>query len=483
VEKLKFEFPDTGEGVTEGQFLEWKVSEGDEIEEDQVVGEAETDKAVVEIPAPADGVVKSLKVSPGDTVKVGQVIMELETGDSETNSGTAGSEDSGENKTSEEDKSGNSGSGEESAEVSSGNNSEDILALPKVRKLAEEKNVDLASIRTGKRITEKEVREAAGEEEFEKSGDNVEASPGEESEESPDQSVNVSKDVDATPAVRKLAREEKVDISQVDGTGRGGKITKQDILDFKDSEQEGKEESDDGQEKVKQDGEVERVEINGVKRKTGEKMAESKFTAPHVTHMDKADVTELVDLRESVKEDIDEHLTYLPFIMKACYLAMQEHTNLNAELDEENDEIIRKNFYDFNIAVDTERGLMVPKVENIDSKNLVELARSISEVVDEAQSGKIPPEKMKGGTFSITNIGAIGGQGFTPIINYPQVAILGIGKIEETAEVIDGEVVPRNTVKLSLSYDHRVIDGAEAARFMNEVIENLEKPEEMLMEV
>jgi pyruvate dehydrogenase E2 component (dihydrolipoamide acetyltransferase) len=483
VEKLKFEFPDTGEGVTEGTFLEWKVKEGDEIEEDQIVGEAETDKAVVEIPAPADGNVKSLKVGPGDKVDVGEVIMELDTGDVSEGEADESGPEAEEKNTGEKDE--NDQKSEEAGsekEPEKSKTSGDVLALPKVRKLAEEKGVDLTSLKTGERITEEEVREAAGEERFEKEESGTGEEAGEVRDESSEE-VDVSQEVDATPAVRKLAREEGVDISRVEGSGRGGKVTRQDVLDFEGSEAENEKDTREESHETEVEGDVERVEMNGVKRKTAEKMSESKFSAPHVTHMDKADVTELVELRESVKEDIDEHLTYLPFIMKACYLAMQEHPNLNAELDEEKDEIVRKKFYDFNIAVDTERGLMVPKVEGVDEKNLVELAGSISDVVEKAQSENLSVKEMQGGTFSITNIGAIGGRGFTPIINPPQSAILGVGKIEETAEVVDGEVVPRNTVKLSLSYDHRVIDGAEAARFMNEVIENLEKPEEMLMEV
>ena len=489
---MKFEFPDTGEGVTEGTFLEWKIEEGEEIEEDQVVGEAETDKAVVEIPAPADGEVKSLKASPGDKVEVGEVIMELDAGDiSEGEQGESRAEAEGKD-TEESQKDGKTsdeseevekeGSGKDTSSEASG----DVLALPKVRKLAEEKGVDLASLKTGDRITEEEVRKASGVEEHTKEESvqsKKETSKPDKEEKSSPSEVNVTRDVDATPAVRKLAREEGVNISRIEGSGRGGKVTREDVLEFKEPETDSERDALEEDHEAEGEGDVELVEMNGVKRKTAEKMSKSRFSAPHVTHMDKADVTELVELRESVKEDIDEHLTYLPFIMKACYLAMQEHPNLNAELDDEKDEIVRKKFYDYNIAVDTDRGLMVPKVEGVDEKNLVELAGSISEAVEKAQSGDLSVKEMQGGTFSITNIGAIGGRGFTPIINPPQSAILGVGKIEETAEIVDGEVVPRNTVKLSLSYDHRVIDGAEAARFMNEVIENLEKPGEMLMEV
>jgi pyruvate dehydrogenase E2 component (dihydrolipoamide acetyltransferase) len=467
---LEFEFPDTGEGVTEGKFLDWKIDEGDEVEEDQVIAEAETDKAVVEIPAPANGVVRKFRASPGDKVEVGQVILEMET---EENVETDESEEEPEEVEEEE-------TSEEASDTGfSSTDSGDVLALPKVRKLAEEKGIDLADIKTGERITEEELIEYA---------ENESSETSEEGSSTDSEVPGESRGSNASPSVRRLAREKGLDISQIEGSGRGGEVLRNDVLEAagetESSEKEQKERHSQETHTVESDsGEVERVEMNSVKKMTGSKMEKAKFSAPHVTHMDTADVSKLVQLRESVKDNISEHLTYLPFVMKACYVAMQDHPNLNAELDEESDEIVRKKYYDFNIAVDTDRGLLVPKIEGVDEKNLVELAGSISDLVDKAQSGDISAQEMQGGTFSITNIGAIGGEGFTPIINYPQVAILGLGKIQESAEVVDGEVEVRNTVKLSLSYDHRVIDGAEAARFMNDVIENLEEPEEMLMEI
>lgn len=462
---MKFKFPDTGEGVTEGKFLEWKIEEGDTVEEDQVVGEAETDKAVVEIPAPADGTVKELKASPGDRVEVGDVIMELDTGE------TASSENEEQEAEDEED------SSEENQEEDTGSedkqitentySNEDILALPKVRKLAEEKNIDLASIKTGERITEEEVLEAAN------GGNSTESRDIEET----------SEDVNATPSVRQLAREKEIDIQKVEGSGRGGKITRDDVLNFSESGGKENENRKETLEDVKSEasGEIERVEMSGIRKSIASKMEKSRFTAPHVTHVEKADITELAGLRDKVKNEVDAHLTYLPFIMKASIKALKDYPDLNAELDEENDEVVRKKFYDFNIAVDTDRGLLVPKIDGVNDKNMVELAEDIVEKAEAAREGSLDREDMQPGTFSITNLGVIGGEEFTPIINYPQVAILGIGKIGETAEVVDGEIVPRTTVKLSLSYDHRVVDGATAAKFMNDLVENLENPEELMV--
>ncbi|MFB6208146.1 MAG: 2-oxo acid dehydrogenase subunit E2 [Candidatus Nanohaloarchaea archaeon] len=458
----EFEFPDTGEGVTEGKFLEWLVDEGEDVEEDQSVAEVETDKAVVEIPAPSNGTIKALKVKPGDTVKVGQVIMTIETGESGGKEETV--EESEPDTEVEEVEEKQERTPEKKTEPrTSAATSGDVLALPKVRKLAREKGVDLASIKTGERITEEEVRKATSSGD---TGTRTTKSRSTDTESTPE-------DVKATPSVRKLAREKGVNLDNVKGSGRGGKITREDVLSA---------ESGGGTKTSSTEhGEVERVEMTATRRTIADRMEESKFTAPHVTHIDTADVTRLAEMREEVKDRYDAHLTYLPFIMKASVQALKDYPDLNAELDEENSEILRKKFYDFNIAVDTERGLMVPVVEDVDEKNMVELAGAIVDQVEKAQEGSLRREDMEGGTFSITNIGAIGGEGFTPIINYPQVAILGVGKIQETPQVVDGEIVPRTTVKLSLSYDHRVVDGATAARFLNEIKERLEKPEDMMV--
>ena len=469
---IKFEFPDTGEGVTEGKFLEWNVETGDDVEEDQVIGEAETDKAVVEIPAPADGTVKELMASPGDRVEVGDIIMELETqGAGKRKKSDNNSEQKEEASVEEVEETPEEEKNEASKEDDSDNSSEsskDILALPKVRKLAEEKGVDPATIKSGERITEEDVLEAA-------EGGNSSQSKaiGQDSEE-----------VNATPSVRQLAREKDIDIQRVEGTGRGGKITREDIVKTAEGSEEVTEKTNKTTKTMRSEdyrGEVQRVQMTGLRKSIASKMEKSRFTAPHVTHVEKADITDLADLRDKVKNEVDAHLTYLPFIMKASLNALKDYPDLNAELDEQKDEVIRKKFYDFNIAVDTDRGLLVPKINSVDDKNMVKLAEDIVEKAEEARDEELDREEMQPGTFSITNLGVIGGEEFTPIINYPQVAILGIGKIGETAEVVEGEVVPRTTVKLSLSYDHRVVDGATAAHFMNDLVENLENPEELMV--
>lgn len=461
---LEYEFPDTGEGVTEGKFLEWKVNEGDIIEEDQVLAEAETDKAVVEVPAPADGKVEELIPEPGDQVEVGEIIMKMQTTE----------EDEKEETNQEEQKETKNTKNKRESPITQ-STSKKVLALPKVRKLAAENNINLEDIKNSGRVTEEEIREVAGES----------TTSGTENQPQHSESESTSKEVKATPSVRKLAREKEIDLAKVDGSGRGGKITREDVLNANSEvssskHRENKESREPKIENVSNSSE-ERKELSALRKGIAKKMEESRFTKPHVTQVDKADVTDLVDLREREKDKLDVHLTYLPFIMKATLEGLKDFPELNAEFDSDNQEIILKKNYNFNIAVDTEEGLVVPVVESIDDKSIVDLANGISNAVERAKNHQISRKEMDKGTFSITNLGVIGGEEFTPIINPPQTAILGIGKIEETAEVVDGEVTPRHTVKLSLSYDHRVIDGATAARFLNTVIENLENPEKLLM--
>jgi pyruvate dehydrogenase E2 component (dihydrolipoamide acetyltransferase) len=214
-------------------------------------------------------------------------------------------------------------------------------------------------------------------------------------------------------------------------------------------------------------------------------MERSKFTAPHVTHHDTLDATALVETRERLKPraaERDVTLTYLPFVMKAVVAALKDHPVLNTRLDEDNDEIVYRSDYNIGVATATDAGLMVPVVDDVDEKGLVELAAESRDLAAKARDRSIARDEMQGGTFTITNFGVIGGEYATPIINYPQTAILGIGELAERPMAVDGEVVARDTLPLSLSIDHRVIDGADAGRFTNTVIEYLEDPTLLLLE-
>ena len=229
----------------------------------------------------------------------------------------------------------------------------------------------------------------------------------------------------------------------------------------------------------------ERVPYRGVRRTIGEQMAESKYTAPHVSHHDEFDATELVELRKelaAVAEGEGVKLTYLPLVVKAVTTALQEYPYLNSSLDEENEEIVLHDEYNVGIAVSTDAGLMVPVIENADEKGLKQLAEEIQDLAERARNRKIKPEEMQGGTFTITNIGVIGGEFSSPIINYPEAAIFAMGPIKERPWVVDSEVVARETMRFSMSVDHRLVDGADAAEFSNHVKELLADPLPLLLE-
>ena len=403
----QFKFPDVGEGITEGEIVRWLIKEGDEVKEDQTLAEIETDKAVVEMPSPYKGTVLKVHVKEKDIVKVGQVLVTI------------------------------------------GEKGESVVEGPaKVR--AEEKPAPT----TGPSV--------------------VGVVP---------ESREEIRQVLATPKVRKLALEIGVDLKSVRGTGPQGRITEEDVQAAKAAAAVPKEEKKPAfkvKEKFDFYGELERIPLRGVRRATAKRMHESVSTAAHVTHFDEADVTELVKIRESLKAQAAEKgvkLTYLPFIIKALLAAIKDHPLLNATLNDEDEEIIVKKYYNFGIAVDVPDGLIVPVVKGVDQKSIFDLAGEIQTVAEAAKKRSLDLADLKGGTFSITNVGGIGGEAATPIINYPEVAILATLKIKDRVRVKNGQVMAVKTLPLCLSFDHRVIDGAEAARFMNDLVAKLESAE------
>ncbi len=287
----------------------------------------------------------------------------------------------------------------------------------------------------------------------------------------------------AAPSTRKLARELGVDITKVKGTGPGGRITDEDVKNFAEVKPELAPEVPIAMPEAKLE---ERIPVKGIRKTIAERMVKSLFTAPHVVSMDEADVTELVKLREKEKKLAEEKgikLTYLAFIVKATVVALKQHPYLNASLDAEKNEIVLKKYYNIGIAVDTPDGLMVPVIKNADQKSIMELAQETERLAEEARSRKIKLTDLKGNSFTITNIGSIGGIFSTPIINPPDVAILGVHRIRDMPAVINGEIKIRKMLPLVISFDHRVLDGARAARFMNALKEHLEDPDLLLLDV
>ena len=532
-EIIDFELPDVGEGVAEGQLVQWHVAEGETIQEDQVVAEVETDKAVVEIPAPVDGEVRSLLAEAGETIPVGDVFITFRTGDEDEPEEDSAAEEPPENSSStptdaEPSDDDLAPTGVTSADESSPDR---IVARPSVRRFAREEGVDLSDLAAstpGNRITERDVRSAAGEASRPGPPSRDGRAPGASSEagdrtrtRSSDGSPSVTRDSGgdaasavrarsspsattdadtaaserpdrartlAAPATRRRARERGVDIDSVpaDQTREGEAfVTPEALRGYVDADGESK--SGGGEDPFVEDPERDetRVPYTGVRRAIGEQMERSKFTAPQVTHQDTVDASRLVETRERLKPKAKErgvNLTYLPFVMKACVAALKEYPVLNAELDTENDEIVEKHYYNFGVATDTEAGLMVPVVEDVDQKSVLEIAAEIDELVERARNRSITAAEMEGGTFTVTNLGGIGGKFGTPILNYPEVAILALGSLDERPWVVDGEVVPRHVLPISMTSDHRVVDGGDAARFTNELERYVESPSLLLLE-
>lgn len=286
----------------------------------------------------------------------------------------------------------------------------------------------------------------------------------------------------ATPATRKLARDLGVDLSLVQGMGPGGRITDQDVQGFKGS---GMKPAPVAVSAATPKGLEERVPLRGIRRKIAERMVKSQQTAAHVTHVDEVDMTEIVQLREKAKQSAEKQrvkLTYLPFIVKALIPALKQYPFVNSTLDDDKQEIVIKRYYNIGIATDTEQGLVVPVVRDAEHKSITQLAEEISKLSERARSGQLSLDEVQGSTFTITNVGGIGGVFATPIINYPEVAILGVHKITKRPVVRDDKIVVRDMTYLSLSFDHRVLDGAMAARFMTAIKQYLEDPKLLLLE-
>ncbi|MCD2203223.1 dihydrolipoamide acetyltransferase family protein [Halobacterium sp. KA-6] len=493
----EFKLPDVGEGVAEGEIVSWLVSEGDTVSEDQPVAEVETDKAVVEVPSPVNGTVRTLHYDAGDVVPVGDVIV---TFDVEGEAAEATDESAGEEATEEP---------EAAAESATEQASTRTFAPPSVRRLARELDVDLDSVEgTGPsgRVTEGDVRAAAeghATEPQEEPPDEVRSAVEPVGEQAAEHTEAETPAVEsatepagrettlAAPATRGLAKELGVNIHDVPAVEeRDGEafVTAEAVQEYAEggtaAQGEATAAAPESEREFVEGGETTQP-YRGVRRSIGEQMAESKYTAPHVTHHDTAVIDDLVETRTKLKEraaEQDVKLTYLPFVMKAVVSGLQEYPILNSELREDEEEIALKHEYNVGVAVATDHGLMVPVVKHVDQKSILDIAAEVNELAAKARDRSISRSEMQGGTFTITNFGAVGGEYATPIINYPETAILGLGGIDERPVAEDGEVRAAQTLPLSLSIDHRVIDGAEAARFTNHVMERLTDPELLLLE-
>ena len=418
--KLEFKLPDIGEGVAEGEIVKWLVNAGDAVKEHQAVVEVMTDKATVEIPAPAAGKVLELRAKAGDVVPVGSVIFVLETA-------------------------GGAVAAPAHASVQAAPAAAPVLAA--------------AAAAPAKRASDERVL--------------------------------------AVPSARRVARELGIDLGEVGGSGRNGVVRRADVEAFAKAQSAAPAAKPAAAAPAASaparpaaapvsfaPGEREtRIPFRGVRRKISEAMVRSKYTAPHFTVVEEVDVTELVRLRESAKAlgaESGVKVTFMPFIMKACALGLAKYPMLNGHLDEATQEIVRCGYVNLGIAMDTDNGLIVPVIKEVQSKGILQLAQELGELAERTKAGKVKPDDLKGSTFSITNAGNIGGILATPIINFPDIAIMGVHRIVKRPGVVEtpqgDKIEVRQYMNFSASVDHRLADGADGARFLVHIRRLLENP-------
>jgi pyruvate dehydrogenase E2 component (dihydrolipoamide acetyltransferase) len=450
-----FTLPELGENVAAGDVLRVLVKPGDMIAKDQPVLELETDKATIEVPSSVAGKVKDVKVKAGEKVKVGQAILSVD--DGATNAAAPTTKPSAPQQHAEKAAATPKQPDEPVAEADQPEAAapKPAEAKPEAAK-AESKVVD---INRGARASAEPAASAAPE---------MPPAP-------------------AAPSVRRVARELGVDISQVAGSGEAGRISIEDVKAHAKrlvtSAVRGRGGADPGSILPLPDfsrwGEVERQPMRAVRRKTAEHLSSAWATIPHVTQFDLADITALDELRKKYAKQAEAaggNLTVTAIAVKIVAAALRKFPQFNASVDMAASEVVLKKFINIGIAVDTDRGLLVPVIGNADQKNIIQIAVELAQLSEKARNRKIALEEMQGGTFSISNLGGIGGTYFTPIVNAPEVAILGISRGSLQPKFDNGSFAPRLMLPLSLSYDHRVIDGADGIRFLRWVAEALEQP-------
>jgi pyruvate dehydrogenase E2 component (dihydrolipoamide acetyltransferase) len=439
---FEFKLPDLGEGVHEGQVVNVLVKQGDSIDEYQPMLEVETDKAAVEIPSPKSGTVAEILVEAGETVKVGQVLLKID------ENGAAG--------------------GDKAAEKP--DKKAEQKAAPADEK-KEEKTEAPAPAKQAKAPEKPAAREAP-------------SGPPRLAAEGP---------VPAAPAVRKLARELGVDIHHVPPSGPGGRVLREDVEAFARGESRAPAAAGDVAQAAiavdtelpdfSQHGPVRREKVSQIRKTIARQMVRAWLNVPRVTQTDTADVTELERNRKAYNQALKEgqaKLTMTAIVIKAVAAALREYPVVNASYDAAAEEIVYKDFVNLGIAVDTPRGLVVPVLRDADKKSLPAVAAELTQIGENARNAKFDIADLRGATFSITNYGAVGGNYGTPMVNFPEVGILGLGRAKQEAVVYEGQIVPRLIMPLSLSFDHRIVDGADAARFMNEIVQSLENPLRLL---
>ncbi len=474
---MNFELPEIGEGVQEGELIAWKIKIGDSVKMDQTLVEVMTDKATVEIPSPVAGVVKEIKAAEGDRIKVGQVIVVIDEGAS---------------------------AGKEAPKTAAPKAEAPKATESKAAPAEVITNVPASSMVTAPPTETTSTQQTNG---------NIPYSG----------NFNVENgSVPASPYVRSLAAKAGVDLRNIKGSGPMvgdvARVLEEDVLKFVDTQGKAATTSAapvsyasaGGLQKIESrtptsssnkaptkqlptqnfnfEEIVERQPLRGLRRVIAQAMVRSKYTAPHFSYVDEFECSNLMALREEMKKSAEQYgikFSYLPFVVKALVGALKEFPQVNASLEEKDGqaELILKKFYHIGIAVATDSGLIVPVIKHADKKSLLQIAQEIQTLSEKTRTGKATSEELKGSTFTITSMGNVGGLFATPIINYPEVAIMGVYKIQNKPIVKEGQIIVGNTMTLSLSCDHRVVDGAVAGYFCNAVIDRLANPAKLMLEM
>ena len=430
----EFKLPDIGEGIAEGEIVSWKVSAGQAVQEEDEFVEVMTDKATVTITVPFTGSIAELKCAEGDVVPVGSVIAVIDAG--------------------------GAGAAAPAKEAAAPAAPAAEAAAPPAA----------APAPAAAAVAPPPAPAPAAPAAF------VQSSPGK---------------VLAAPATRRRAREMGIDLATITPTGPRGRVTNDDLSTGAAVPAAAGGAAVGGHSfppiaiPPAPEGRTEtRTPFRGLRRKIADAMTRSKYTATHFTYVDDIDVTDLVKIRKEAKAayaDQGVNVTYLPFIMKAIVAAMRAHPEMNASLDEVTNEFVVKGYFNFGIATDTDNGLIVPVIKDVDRKSIGELAAELQDLAQRTREGKVTVDDLTGGTFTITNAGNIGGLFATPVINFPEVAICGVHAIKDTPVIRDGACVPGKKMYLSVSIDHRLVDGATGAHWMNVVKDHLEQPYRMLL--
>lgn len=449
--KFIFNFPDLGEGLEEGTVLEWYVKEGQGVKVGDSLVQMETDKVVADIPSPKNGVILKTHGEVGDIIKVGSPLVDIQVEGSE---GIDEGSDTEQNIESEEER---------------------------VEREADSGQVEKTVIEP---IAESDDDAGSVVGTIEVAAKNAIMPKSNEAEEYSTYEIETPRKALATPVARAMAKNLGIDINKVTGSGPSGRVKKSDIREFKATTEHGFLSTPDV--KINDTkGDETYVPLTQIRKAIAKNMLQSIHNTAQMSVFEEVDIYELMQVRSRYKQRFANrgvNLTYLSFIVKAVAQALKHHRQLNSQIDTENNRMIYRNRYHIGVAVDTPDGLMVPVIRDADKLTIFQIAKQISELADKARNRKLSIDEMKGGSFSITSFGSIGGIYATPVLNYPQAGILGIGRILKTPVVRDEEIVVGHVMPLSLTVDHRIVDGGEATRFIYKVMEYLADPISFLME-